>query len=138
MALKDKELDIDLIKMYKKERRRFKNSVKYSLSGLKMAYSGEGSLKLHAFMTFLVIILGIVFKLDTRDFALAIIMMGMILGIELLNTSIESCVDLVTKEIHPLAKRSKDIGSAASFSISIFAGIGELIIFIPYIIAFFK
>jgi diacylglycerol kinase (ATP) len=32
---------------------------------------------------------------------------------ELLNSAVENVVDLVTKEIHPLAKASKDIGATA-------------------------
>ena len=36
-----------------------------------------------------------------------------VLIIELVNSAIENVVDLVTKEIHPLAKSAKDIGSTA-------------------------
>ncbi|WP_419671681.1 diacylglycerol kinase [Aliarcobacter butzleri] len=37
----------------------------------------------------------------------------LVLIIELVNSAIENVVDLVTKEIHPLAKNAKDIGSTA-------------------------
>ena len=139
MALKDNiDLEnIDLVKMYKKERRRLKNSIKYSLSGLKMAYANEGSLRLHTTMTIAVIVFGIIFKLSITDMILSMIMMGIILGVELLNTAIESCVDLVTLDIHPLAKRAKDIGSAAAFMMSMWTLVGEVVIFFPYIKAFF-
>ena len=136
MALKDK--DIDFVKMYEKERRRLRNSIKYSVNGLKLAYKNEGSLKLHAIMCIVIIVLGIVLKISVIDWLLSLIMMGIILGIELLNTSIEACVDLVTTDDHPLAKRSKDIASAAAFMMSMMTLVGELAIFIPYIIAFFS
>jgi len=35
--------------------------------------------------------------------------------VELLNSAVENVVDLVTKEIHPLAKSAKDIGATAVF-----------------------
>jgi len=38
---------------------------------------------------------------------------SLILIVELLNSAIENAVDLVTKDIHPLAKTAKDIGSTA-------------------------
>ena len=33
--------------------------------------------------------------------------------VELLNSAVEECVNWCTREIHPLAKRAKDMGSAA-------------------------
>lgn len=54
-----------------------------------------------------------------------------------LNTAIEATVDLVTKEIHPLAKVAKDCASAAAFVSALMATIICLFIFIPYIIDLF-
>ena len=60
-----------------------------------------------------------------------------VLAVELLNTAVEATVDLITKEIHPLAKVAKDCGSAAAFVSSIMAFIICLFIFMPKIIALF-
>ena len=38
---------------------------------------------------------------------------------EILNTAIEAVVDLVSPDFHPLAKKAKDLGSAAVFCVSI-------------------
>lgn len=44
----------------------------------------------------------------------------LVLIVELINSAIENVVDLVTKEIHPLAKSAKDLGSTAvMFTISL-------------------
>ena len=44
----------------------------------------------------------------------------LVLIVELINSAIENVVDLCTKEIHPLAKNAKDIGSTAvMFTISL-------------------
>ena len=40
---------------------------------------------------------------------------GWVVVVELINTALESVVDLASPEIHPLAKRAKDIASAAVF-----------------------
>jgi len=37
----------------------------------------------------------------------------LVLIVELLNSAVENVVDLVTKDIHPLAKSAKDIGATA-------------------------
>ena len=121
-----------------KDLRHFKNSIIYSLDGLKTSYSEERSLSLHFAMSVVVLLLGILFRISLNEFILSLILMGNLLCIELLNTALEACVDLVTTKRHPLAKKSKDVASAASFMMSMFALIGELAIFIPHFIAVFK
>ena len=41
---------------------------------------------------------------------------GLSLVVELLNTALEAAVDHTSLEIHPLAKRAKDAGSAAQYT----------------------
>ena len=53
--------------------------------------------------------------------------------VELLNTAIESTVDLVTEEFHPLAKVAKDTASAAEFVLTLTSALIALMIFIPKI-----
>lgn len=118
--------------------RHFKNSVIYSFAGLKTAYKEERSLWLHLTLSLLVVILAIFFKISIYEWIISITLLGMVLAIELLNTSIEACVDLVTTKKHPLAKKAKDIASSSAFIMSICAGVCELMIFIPYFIEYFK
>ncbi len=119
------------------ELRRVKRSVINSINGLVSSYHEEQSLLIHFVMSLVVIFCGIFFKINRYDWIFSIILMGLILCIELLNTAIEANVDLVTQNIHPLAKRAKDVGSSATFMMSIFAFIGEVIIFYPYFINYF-
>jgi undecaprenol kinase len=58
----------------------------------------------------------------------------MILTLELINTAIERCVDLVTKEYHDLAKAAKDVAAGAVFIMSMFSIIIGIIIFLPKMI----
>ena len=64
-------------------------------------------------------------------------MMGILLSVELLNTSIEAAVDLTTLEVNPLAKIAKDCGSAATFVLSLVAVVIGLFVFGPHIVAMF-
>ena len=47
---------------------------------------------------------------------------------ELLNTAIETIVDLVSPEYHPLAGRAKDIAAAAVWILCLFVGIVGLVV----------
>ena len=117
--------------------KRFLNSIKYSVDGLVNAYQNEQSLWLHAMCTILIVILGFALQIKFYEWAVIVIALVVVLAVELLNTAIEATVDLVTKEIHPLAKVAKDCGSAAAFVSSIMVFIICCFIFIPKIIALF-
>lgn len=47
--------------------------------------------------------------------ALLVMSVMLVLIVELLNSAVEAVVDRVSLELHPLAKRAKDIASAAVF-----------------------
>ena len=85
----------------------------------------------------LAVILGIVLKINFYEWAVIIVAFVVVLAIELLNTAIEAVVDLVTKEIHPLAKIAKDCGSAAAFVSGVASAVICLVIFLPKIIELF-
>ena len=110
--------------------KRFLNSIKYSVDGLVNAYQNEQSLWLHAMCTIIIVILGFALQISFIQWAIIVIALVIVLAVELLNTAIEATVDLVTKEIHPLAKVAKDCGSAAAF-------VSSIMVFIPKIIALF-
>ena len=61
---------------------------------------------------------------------------GLIMGLELVNTAVESVVDLVTEEWQPLAKRAKDCAAGAVLIAAIWAAVTGGIIFFPKLIAF--
>ncbi len=117
--------------------RRFSRSFFNSVNGVFMSYKDEQSLWIHLVMSVIVVLCGFVFHISRYEWIFSIILMGMILCAELLNTAIEASVDLITDRIHPLAKRAKDVGSATTFMMSVLAFVGEMIIFIPYMVDFF-
>ena len=113
---------------------RFFRSFSYSIEGLKYAYKYEQSMMIHVIATILVISANIFFQVTGIEWLITILAIGMVLSAELFNTAIEAVVDLVTLEIHPLAKIAKDCGSAATFVLAIMAAIIGCVIYIPYII----
>lgn len=90
----------------------FKNAG-YALEGLIHAFKTEGSFKLEVFFTIpLLLVLYLApFTLSAKLALLITLILIMI--VELLNSAVENVVDLVTQDIHPLAKSAKDIGATA-------------------------
>ncbi len=90
----------------------FKNT-QYAIEGLIYALKTESSFRLELFLS--VFIFSAIFILDIElIYKLVLILTAfLILIVELLNSAIENVVDLVTTDIHPLAKSAKDIGATA-------------------------
>jgi len=90
----------------------FKNA-SYALAGFIHAFKNETSFKLELLIAF-IIFPAIYFLPFALAYKLILVVTYFIIMIsELLNSAVENIVDLVTTEIHPLAKAAKDIGSAA-------------------------
>ena len=117
--------------------KRFLMSWKNSYDGFSYAYKNEQSMLIHAICTFFTILFGILFKITFYEWAIMLIALGFILGMELVNTAIEAVVDLVTLEIHPLAKIAKDCASAATLTATLLAMAISLFIFGPYFLELF-
>lgn len=118
--------------------KRFFKSFGYSIDGLKYAYKYEQSMFVHITMLCFVIIFGLILRISKIEWIICIILCGLVIATELINTSIEAVVDLTCSKIHPLAKIAKDTASAAVFVFAITAAISGVIIFAPKIIDFIK
>lgn len=91
----------------------------------------ERNMKIHCTMAALVVFFGLVLHISVTEWCICIVLFGLIMGLELVNTALEAVVDLVTEEYHPLAKRAKDAAAGAVLIASIMAATAGLIIFIP-------
>lgn len=121
----------------KKGIKRFFHSIKYSIEGLLYAYRYEQSMWIHGIATIFSICLGVIFQIKLSEWAIVFIALGVILGMELINTAIEATVDMVTLEKNPLAKVAKDCGSAATFVMTMVSIVIALFVFGPYFLEIF-
>lgn len=115
--------------------KRLIKSFSYAKDGLKYAFKFEQNLTVHIIATIIVIILGILFNISLSEWAICILAIGLVIATELINTSIEATIDLVTPEYNKLAKIAKDTAASAVLVFAITAVILGLIIFGPKIIA---
>jgi diacylglycerol kinase (ATP) len=93
--------------------RRVINAFLYSLAGLRAAYRHEAAFRQELVLALLLIPLTLIMQLSPVGKALIIASTLGVLITELVNSAIEAVVDRVSLEHHELAKRAKDIGSAA-------------------------
>jgi diacylglycerol kinase len=108
-------------------------SFKYALKGLVVALKEERNFKIMILVFALVIGAGIVFKITLSEWISLLLISGVILVAELFNSTIETIVDLISPEFHPLAQRIKDMSAAAVLVGSIFSVVIGALIFLPYL-----
>jgi len=94
---------------------RLMNAFGYSFDGFKAAFKHEDAFRQEAILSLLLTPLALYLEHDTVHRILMIGSLLLVMIVELLNSSIEATVDHTSIERHPLAKRAKDIGSAAVF-----------------------
>ena len=92
----------------------FKNA-SYAIDGLVHAIKTETSFKIELAIAvvFFPLVYFLPFELIYK--LVLVVTYFMIMIAELLNSAVENVVDLVTTDIHPLAKAAKDIGATAVF-----------------------
>ena len=107
------------------------NSFKYAWQGLISAFETERNMKIHVIIMFLVILSGIFFKINVYEWIICVMCFASVIGAELLNTAIETTVDIAMPERNEKAKLAKDISAGAVLVIAIGSAIIGLMIFIP-------
>lgn len=114
--------------------KKIRNSFKYAIEGIWTSFKTERNMKIHIFIMILVIIAGIILKINKSEWIICIILFAIVIGSELFNTSIETIVDMVMPEKNEKAKIAKDVSAGAVLVVAIGAAIIGLVIFVPKIL----
>ncbi len=93
--------------------RRLINAFGYSLDGLRAAYLNEDAFRQEVRLALVLTPLAVVLGHTSIERALMIACVLLVIVVELLNSAVEATVDRISLDHHLLAKRAKDIGSAA-------------------------
>ncbi len=89
-------------------------SFRYAAAGVTYAFNTQRNFRIHCIMGTVAISLGALLRLSGVEMAVICITSGLVLTLELLNTAIESVVDLTVQQTyHELAKVAKDCAAGA-------------------------
>jgi undecaprenol kinase len=93
----------------------------FAFNGLRLAWKGEWSFKVHLLATLFAVGFLICTKPEPVWWAIVFLAIGSVLAAELLNTALESALNITHPEFHPLIKKSKDCAAAAVLVLSFVA-----------------
>ena len=116
--------------------KRLSRSFKAAFEGIASTYKKEQNIKIHTFISILVVVFGFFLKINYIEWLVCLVLIGFMLMAEFFNTAIEYVVDLASPDIHPLAKAAKDTASAGVLMMAIIAAVTGLVIFVPKLIEF--
>ncbi|WP_354668163.1 diacylglycerol kinase [Vibrio hepatarius] len=93
--------------------KRIRNAICYSCQGLRAAYSSEPAFREEVALSVVMIPTALLLDITKIERILLVVSVVLVLVAELFNSAIESVVDRIGHEHHPLSGQAKDIGSAA-------------------------
>lgn len=111
--------------------RAHKVSFKHAFDGFIHNVRTQPNFRFHLIATICVVLAGIYFSISTTEWLVLVFTVNMVLVAEMLNTAIESVVDLITLERREDARIAKDVSSAMVLVSAFMATIVGLIVFLP-------
>lgn len=112
---------------------RYVKSFFHACSGIAYGIKYEHNIIIMIIATIIAVGAGLYYNIASYEWLFILFAVSSVTATEMINSSIEATIDLITNEIHPLAKIAKDTASAASLIFCTVAFIGACIIFIPKI-----
>ncbi|MCK0150444.1 diacylglycerol kinase [Marivita sp. S6314] len=109
---------------------RLKYRIIWSWAGCVDAWKTEYSFRSWVWANLVSAALAFWLPLEPAERAVILALGVLVLAAELFNTAIEAAIDHISTDIHPLAKRAKDAGSAGVAASAIAAGVAWVVILI--------
>jgi len=109
-------------------------SFKHAFDGFIYAIRTQPNFRFHLLAAMTVILLGIYFSIGPTEWLILVFTINTVLIAEMVNTSIEAMVDLITLERRADAKIAKDVSAAMVLVSATLSVVVALIIFLPKIL----
>lgn len=105
--------------------------------GIRVYIASTHNAWIHLAIFAVIIVLGLIFKIQILDWIILIFARGFVLVAEAFNTAIEIDIDLTSPEQHPYARDTKDVAAGAVLLAALTAAAVELLVLVPAAIRFF-
>lgn len=115
--------------------KQFQRSLKHAIRGMVVVFGSEQSFRLQVFAAILVLALAVWFRIEPFEWIILLLLIGIILSLELINSIFERIVDSFKPRIHPIVRDIKDIMAAAVLVMSLLAIFVGAVIFYPHVLA---
>jgi diacylglycerol kinase len=108
-------------------------SFRFAFRGIRLIIKNEHNARIHLVSALIVVVLGIVLRVNLFEWCLLAIAIGIVFITELVNSSIETLADIVNPSLNNQIRNVKDYSAAAVLISAIIALVTGCLIFIPKI-----
>lgn len=103
----------------------------HAAAGVAYVLRTQRNARIHLAVAIAVVVLGLFLRLPRLDWGVLVVTMGMVFVAEFVNTVVEAIVNLISPEVHPLARIAKDVASGAVLVLAAVAVIVGLLVLGP-------
>lgn len=96
-----------------KKSRTLRESFKYAVSGTIYSFKTQRNIRIHFLTAITVLLVSHFFNFGAIELLIIFFTIALVIIAEMINTAIETTVDLVTEKYHPLAEIAKNVAAGA-------------------------
>ncbi|MGJ9381702.1 diacylglycerol kinase [Salipaludibacillus sp. CF4.18] len=112
---------------------RLKKSFFYASQGVRHTWKYEQNFRIHSVISIVIMVVAQLLTIPFTEQIILVVVIGAVLGMELINTALEHMVDLVVQTYDERAKIIKDVAAGAVFMFALTAAVVGCMIFLPRI-----
>jgi diacylglycerol kinase len=117
--------------------KQLRRSFKHAIRGIVLVFRQEQSFRIQSIVGLVVLASALVLEVRGNQLIVLFLLVGVVLGLELINSIFERIVDTFKPRIHPAVRDIKDIMAGSVLVASVVSAIIGLLIFLPRIAALF-
>ena len=106
-------------------------SFRFASAGVRLLFTTQRNARLQALAAGAAFALAAALRLSPVEWAVLVVMCAVVLILETVNTALETLVDLVTTDYHPLAKQAKDLSAGAVWLAALTSLAVGALLFVP-------
>lgn len=115
--------------------RSFLDSVRFAIAGVGYALGTQRNLRIHFVAGTAVLVFAFFLGVDRHDFLILFFAISLVLITEMINTAVETAVNLYINTFHPLARVAKNVAAGAVLVSAINAVLVGILVFWDYLVA---
>ncbi len=124
-------VDLPTEKNTSKKNEKLGYSFVHAFEGIASGLKTERNLLVHFSVMALVVVFGALLGISRSEWLVCVVLFGLVFAAELINTAIETTVDLCMPDVDPRAKLAKDTAAGAVLCAAIASAVAGAIIFLP-------
>ena len=105
----------------------------HAARGWKNALAREQNLRFHSVVAVTALGLGLILQIDRYELALVVLSIGLVMGLELVNSAVEKIINHLHPDQHPEVGYVKDVLAASVLAASLAALIVGILVFLPHL-----